>query len=159
MEDRYGVIAIIDVEGGQAADFFAVRKGKEDEYLSPSVTIDCNGSLRIGVGTILYSNQYRPMLEVIEVIYDDVEKHDLLFPSCSRKMYDFFYRNGAEQPCVLLFVCGSADKVVFRECLRVRERNIGAVPAPCRNEFLTDISGERREIGGCGNVSDRVPVS
>lgn len=88
-------ITVIDVEGGQVADFFAVLKGKDDEYLSPSVTIDCNESLRIGVGTVIYSNQYRPMFEVI---YDDVEKHDLLFPSCSKKMYDFFYQNGIEHP-------------------------------------------------------------
>lgn len=88
-------ITVIDAEGGQVADFFAVLKNQNDEYLSPSVTIDCNESLRVGVGTVLYSNQYRPMFKVI---YDDVEKHDLLFPSCSKAMYDFFYRNGTEHP-------------------------------------------------------------
>ena len=88
-------ITITDVEGGQVADFFAEIRGTHDEYLSPSVTLDCNESLHVGVGTILYSNLYRPMFEVI---YDDVERHDLLFPSCSRAMYDFFYQNGAGHP-------------------------------------------------------------
>ena len=54
-------ISIIDVEGGQVADFFAEIKGTHEEYVSPSVTIDCNESLKLNVGTIIYSNLYRPM--------------------------------------------------------------------------------------------------
>lgn len=88
-------IEIVDVDGGQVADFFAEIKGTHDEYVSPSVTIDCNESLKIKVGTIIYSNQYTPMFKVER---DDVGAHDLLFPSCSKKMYDFFYQNGSEHP-------------------------------------------------------------
>ena len=88
-------IEIIDVEGGQVADFFAEIKGTHEEYVSPSVTIDCNESLKIEVGTIIYSNQYTPMFRVES---DDVGAHDLLFPSCSKRMYDFFYQNGSEHP-------------------------------------------------------------
>ena len=88
-------ITIKDIEGGQVADFFAEIAGTHNEYLSPSVTLDCNGSLHIGVSSILYSNLYRPMFEIL---YDDVERHDLLFPACSKAMYDFFYQNGAEHP-------------------------------------------------------------
>lgn len=88
-------VEIVDVEGGQVADFFAEMKGTHEEYISPAVTIDCNESLKIGVGTILYSNQYRPMFRVER---DDVGVHDMLFPSCSRKMYDFFYQNGTDHP-------------------------------------------------------------
>lgn len=47
-------ITVIDVEGGQVADFFAEMQGTADEYLSPAVTIDCNESLFVGVGTTLY---------------------------------------------------------------------------------------------------------
>lgn len=89
--DKGQEISIIDVEGGQVADLFAEIKGDHEEYLSPSVTIDCNESISVGVGTVLYSNLYRPMFEVK---YDDVGKHDLLFPSCSKNMYEFFYHNG-----------------------------------------------------------------
>lgn len=88
-------ITITDIEGGQVADFFAEVEGTHEEYLSPSVTIDCNESLHIGVGSVLYSNLYHAMFEVI---YDDVEAHDLLFPSCSKAMYDFFYHNGVDHP-------------------------------------------------------------
>ena len=73
--------------------FFSEIEGTHDEFLSPSVTIDCNESLHIGAGTVLYSNLYRPMFEVI---YDDVQCHDVLFPACSKTMYDFFYQNGTD---------------------------------------------------------------
>lgn len=88
-------ITVIDADGGQVADLFTEAKGTHEEYLSPSVTIDCSESLHIGVGSLLYSNLYHPMLEVV---YDDVETHDLLFPSCSKAMYDFFYQNGTDHP-------------------------------------------------------------
>ena len=82
-------IWIIGVDGGQVADFFAEMKGTHNEYVSPSVTIDCNESLKINVGSIIYSNQYTPMFRVES---DDVGVHDLLFPSCSKNMYDFFIK-------------------------------------------------------------------
>ena len=84
-------IAVIDTEGGQVADFFAVMPDRPDEFLSPGVTIDCNGSLRLRPGDLLYSNRYRPMLRVLS---DDVGEHDLLHPCCRPEMYDFFYHNG-----------------------------------------------------------------
>lgn len=88
-------ITVTDADGGQVADFFAEIKGTHEEFLSPSVTIDCNESLHISAGSVLYSNLYHAMFEVI---YDDVEVHDLLFPSCSKAMYDFFYQNGSNHP-------------------------------------------------------------
>lgn len=90
--DKGQKIKIIDIDGGQVADFFAEMKGTHEEYVSPSVTIDCNESLKIKEGTIIYSNLYRPMFRVES---DDVGAHDLLFPSCSKNMYDFFYQNGS----------------------------------------------------------------
>ena len=35
---------------------------------------------------------------MFEVVHNDVEAHDLLFPSCSKAMYDFFYQNGTDHP-------------------------------------------------------------
>ena len=89
------VIAVIDIEGGQVADFFAVSMDDPGEFLSTAVTIDCNESLRIGVGSIIYTNLYHPMFEIVA---DDVGRHDLLFPSCRPEMYDFFYQNGEGHP-------------------------------------------------------------
>ena len=88
-------ITVIDVEGGQVADFFAECEGCPDEFLSTGVTIDCNESLKLEEGSVIYSNLYRPMLKVL---YDDVGEHDLLHPCCRKEMYDFFYHNGEGHP-------------------------------------------------------------
>ena len=88
-------ITVIDIEGGQVVDFFAEADGNENEYLSAGVTIDCNESLKINVGDIIYTNLYHPMMEVM---FDDVGEHDLLHPCCRPEMYDFFYHNGKDHP-------------------------------------------------------------
>ena len=88
-------IAVVDVRGGQVADFFAECADDPEEFLSTAVTIDCNESLRLKTEDIVYSNLYRPLLRVVR---DDVGQHDLLFPSCRKETYDFFYRNGEGHP-------------------------------------------------------------
>lgn len=91
-------IRVIDVEGGQVADFIAFREDDITEKLSTAVTIDSNGSIRIGKGDAVFSNRYNPMLEIIE---DRVGKHDLLFPACSPLMYKYQYRISEYHPSCL----------------------------------------------------------
>ncbi len=91
-------ITVIDVEGGQVADFFAESAGDAGEFLSTGVTVDCNESLRLSVGDTVYTNLYRPMLTVLA---DTAGEHDLLHPCCRPEMYDFFYHNGADHPSCL----------------------------------------------------------
>lgn len=88
-------IEIVDIEGGQVVDFFAEMKGDSTEFISPGVTIDCNESLRLHVGDLIYSNKYKPMFKIL---YDDVKEHDLLHPCCRPEMYAFFYHNGENHP-------------------------------------------------------------
>ena len=88
-------ITVIDIDGGQVADFFAECLENPDEFLSPAVTLDCHESLRLNEGDFLYSNLYRPILRIVS---DDVGKHDLLFPCCRPEMYEFFYQNGEGHP-------------------------------------------------------------
>lgn len=88
-------IIITDTEGGQVVDFFAENTENPDEFLSVGVTIDCNESLRLSVGDVIYSNLYR---EMFRILYDDVGEHDLLHPCCRKEMYDFFYGNGKDHP-------------------------------------------------------------
>ena len=88
-------VTIIDVEGGQVADFFAEHASNPDEFLSSAVTIDCNESLRLDVGGSIYTNLYRPMFKIL---LDEVSTHDLLFPCCRPEMYDFFFQNGKGHP-------------------------------------------------------------
>lgn len=88
-------ITVIDIEGGQVVDFFAVTQANAEEILSTGVTIDCNESLRLNIGDTVYTNLYRPMMKVVA---DDVGEHDLIHPCCRPEMYDFFYNNGEEHP-------------------------------------------------------------
>ena len=88
-------ITVIDLEGGQVVDFFAETADGEREFLSAGVTIDVNESMRLRVGDKIYTNLYRPMMEVLS---DDVGEHDLLHPCCRPEMYDFFYGNGEGHP-------------------------------------------------------------
>lgn len=84
-------ITVIDMEGGQVVDFFAELTGKPNEFLSTGVTIDCNESLKLKIGDIIYTNLYRPMMKILS---DDVGEHDLFHPCCRPEMYEFFYHNG-----------------------------------------------------------------
>lgn len=88
-------ITIVDLEGHQVVDFFAEVLNRPDEFLSTGVTIDCNESLRLKTGDLIYTNRYRPMFRIIA---DDVGEHDLLHPCCRPEMYDFFYHNGEGHP-------------------------------------------------------------
>ena len=88
-------LTITDLEGGQATDFFAVSAEDQGEFLSPAVTLDCHGSLKLNAGDALYTNLYRPMFRILS---DDVGTHVLLFPSCRPEMYEFFYQNGDGRP-------------------------------------------------------------
>ncbi len=87
------LITIIDIEGSQVVDFFAEVCENPDEFLSTGVTIDCNESLKLKIGDIIYTNLYQPMFEILA---DDVKEHDLLHPCCRPEMYDFFYHNGKD---------------------------------------------------------------
>ncbi|RXZ77634.1 urea carboxylase-associated family protein [Paenibacillaceae bacterium] len=83
--------SVIDMEGQQVADLFAVNSNEFDEFFSAAVTIDCKESLSISIGDILYSNRYQPMMTIIE---DDVSVHELLIPSCRAETYQHFYNVG-----------------------------------------------------------------
>ena len=97
------MISVVDIDGGQVVDFFAESAVNGNEFLSPGVTIDCNESLRINVGDLLYSNLYNPMFQVIA---DDVGEHDLLHPCCRPEMFEFFYHNGKDHPNCLDHING-----------------------------------------------------
>ncbi len=88
-------ITVIDIEGGQVVDFFAEVNGNSAEFLSTGVTIDCNQSLKLNIGNVIYTNLYRPMMKILS---DDVGEHDLLHPCCRPEMYNFFYHNGKGHP-------------------------------------------------------------
>lgn len=71
-------IEIIDIEGHQVADLFAVCTEDYSDFFSTGVTFMMGDSLN---PKVLYSNKYRPMLTIEK---DDVNVHDFLIP-CRRK--------------------------------------------------------------------------
>lgn len=89
------LIEIIDIDGQQVVDFFAVNQSDPNEYLSAGVTIDCNESLKVSTGDCIFTNHYNQMFTIIE---DDVKEHDLLHPCCRTEMYDHFYGTGENHP-------------------------------------------------------------
>lgn len=101
------IITIVDLEGSQVVDFFAESSQDAGEFLSTGVTIDCNESLNLHVGDVIYTNLYRPMFRLLQ---DDVDQHDLLHPCCRPEMYDFFYHNGQGHPNCLGNINASLQK-------------------------------------------------
>lgn len=130
------IITVIDIEGGQVADFFADVAGNPNEFLSTGVTIDCNESLKLNVGNFIYTNLYHPMMKVLS---DDVGEHDLLHPCCRPEMYDFFYHNGGGHPNCL----DNINKAL-------EERRVIITPV---NLFM------RTKINSNGSISVEEPLS
>jgi uncharacterized protein len=84
------ILEVVDICGGQVADFFAICDKDENEFLSTGVTIDCNESLKISTGDMIFTNRYHPMFEIIA---DDVGEHNLIHPCCSNEMFAHLYNN------------------------------------------------------------------
>ncbi len=106
-------IVITDIFGGQVADFFAVCP-ESGAFLSTGATMDANASIKVGAGSIIYTNGYKPMFEITR---DGAEAHDILFPSCRPEMFDFFYNSAPGHPNCLdnLNAALSALTPPFRE--------------------------------------------
>lgn len=115
------LIEIVDLYGEQVVDFFAVNQTSPKEFLSSGVTIDCNESLKVTTGDILYTNLYNKMFTIIE---DDVKEHDLLHPCCRPEMYDFFYDNGENHPSCLENINHSLIELFNIEKEEIRPFNI-----------------------------------
>lgn len=78
-------IRVIDVEGRQIGDLFAVSMADHGEFLSPSITRLHNGSLFPGIGEPFFTNRDRPMLTFVND--DSPGCHDMLYASCNREWY------------------------------------------------------------------------
>ena len=81
---RGSLLRIVDPDGGQVADLWAIARGDAGEWLSNGRTFDYNGTVLLTTGHVLYSNRSRAMLEIVA---DDVGRHDFLYAPCSREMF------------------------------------------------------------------------
>ncbi|OLF16216.1 urea carboxylase-associated family protein [Actinophytocola xanthii] len=87
------LVEVIDVEGSQTGDVFAVPTDDLEDGLSNGRTFDYGESIRLTTGSVLYSRRSRPLLTIVE---DEVGTHDFLWAPCSQEMYEIGY--GVTEP-------------------------------------------------------------
>jgi uncharacterized protein YcgI (DUF1989 family) len=78
------LLAVVDVEGGQVADFVVLPGGDWRRAVSPHQTRSSLRRLTLHVGDRLVDWDREPVLEIVR---DDVGVHDLLFCACSPALY------------------------------------------------------------------------
>ena len=89
-------LAVVDIEGGQCADFWALDADDFDHYLSPSFTVVHIQSLQPKLGDTLVSNRREPVLTVVS---DDVGRHDMLYPACDQRRYELYFGVSEHRNC------------------------------------------------------------
>jgi uncharacterized protein len=82
--ERGQLVRVIDAEGQQVADFFAVAAEDPAEYLSGIVSTQMNRQIYLTSGHALYSARRGPLFTIVE---DSVGRHDLLMGACSSRLY------------------------------------------------------------------------
>ena len=74
------VMRIIDLEGNQAVDTLFYNAGDTAESYSAADTLQRQGSVYLGAGSVLLSNRGRPMLSIVA---DTCGRHDTLGGACA----------------------------------------------------------------------------
>ncbi|WP_373486956.1 DUF1989 domain-containing protein [Blastomonas sp.] len=81
-------LTVIDPLGEQVADLLAFRRDDIGEVLSSGRTLDYTSRIYLTTGDKLYSNRSNVMLEIVA---DDVGRHDFLLTPCSRDTFRIIY--------------------------------------------------------------------
>lgn len=81
-------LEVIDPLGQQVADLLAFNQADTGEVLSSGRTLDYASKIYLSVGDVLYSNRSGEMLEIVA---DDVGRHDFLLSPCSAEMFRIIY--------------------------------------------------------------------
>lgn len=87
------VLDVVDPQGRQVADLLAYNCADVGEVISSGRTLDYASRLYLTTGDPLYSNRSNVMLEIIA---DDVGRHDFLLTPCSKDTFRIIY--GDENP-------------------------------------------------------------
>lgn len=85
---RGEILTVIDPRGEQVADLLAFNADDLDEVISSGRTLDYAETIYLTTGHVLYSNRSQPMLEIVA---DDVGRHDFLLTPCSYDTFHHFY--------------------------------------------------------------------
>ncbi|WP_267380901.1 MULTISPECIES: urea carboxylase-associated family protein [unclassified Sphingomonas] len=82
------LLSVIDPRGEQVSDLLAFNAHDIHEAISSGRTLDYAETIRLTVGNRLYSNRSSVMLEIVA---DDVGRHDFLLTPCSYDTFHHFY--------------------------------------------------------------------
>jgi uncharacterized protein YcgI (DUF1989 family) len=82
------LLTVTDPTGEQVADLLAYRKDDIGEVISSGRTLDYASRIYLTTGDKLYSNRSNVLLEIVE---DDVGRHDFLLTPCSKDTFRIIY--------------------------------------------------------------------
>jgi uncharacterized protein YcgI (DUF1989 family) len=86
--DKGRTLVVIDPSGEQVADLLAFRRDDVREVISSGRTLDYASRIYLTTGDSLYSNRSNVLLEIVE---DDVGRHDFLLTPCSKDTFRIIY--------------------------------------------------------------------
>lgn len=76
------VLTIVDVGGNQSADCLIYNAHDNDERYSVPDTLTWQGNAYVRVGTVLRSNEGRPLMTVVG---NEIDRHDTIGGACSKE--------------------------------------------------------------------------
>lgn len=82
------ILTVTDPKGEQVADLLAFSRADVAEVISSGRTLDYASRIYLTTGDKLYSNRSNVMLEIIA---DDVGRHDFLLTPCSKDTFRIIY--------------------------------------------------------------------
>ncbi len=86
--DKGQTLTVIDPLGQQVADLLAFNRHDIGEVVSSGRTLDYASKIYLTTGDLLYSNRSNVMLEIVA---DDVGRHDFLLTPCSKDTFRIIY--------------------------------------------------------------------
>lgn len=86
--DRGQTLTVTDPTGEQVADLLAFRRDDVREVISSGRTLDYASRIYLTTGDKLYSNRSNVLLEIVA---DDVGRHDFLLTPCSKDTFRIIY--------------------------------------------------------------------
>jgi uncharacterized protein len=132
-------LRLIDPEGGQSGDLFAVSQDGL-QRLSNGRTFDFGGTLLLSRGDKLWSDRSNPLLTIVA---DDVGRHDFLYPPCNLDMYRLQYG-----------VTGHHANCYENLCEALRTLAVNPEPLPAAFNFFMNV-----EIEANGRLRIAAPKS
>jgi uncharacterized protein YcgI (DUF1989 family) len=91
------LVRVVDVEGTQVADLWALAAADTSEWLSTGHTRSATGRLFPRVGESFVTNRRRPILRLVEDTSPGV--HDMLYPPCDERLLRELGLEGPHPSC------------------------------------------------------------